>query len=57
MRKQDRLAREQQIRAQEPSDKQSQAQPMKQREEIRGSGERDQPPTSSERSGKLPLPD
>lgn len=54
MRKQDRLAREQQNRPHDESDQQQEPQ---EREQMKGSASADRPARPPRESGKLPLPD
>jgi hypothetical protein len=56
MRKQDRIANQQQSREEETSKRESRPEPTK-REQLKGSGSQDQPPRLQRQPGKLPLPD
>jgi hypothetical protein len=56
MRKQDRIAAEQQSRASQHTDEQSQPQ-AKQREQMKGSDSSEQRAKPQRQPGKLPLPD
>jgi|RhiMetdeSRZDD1v2_1073273.scaffolds.fasta_scaffold229487_2 hypothetical protein len=56
MRKQDRLAQQQQSRPQKGSDKQTQP-GQRQQEQVKGSASQDQRPRPPRPGGRLPLPD
>jgi len=56
MRKQDRIAKQQQSRAQQPPEKQSQPEPRG-REQVKGSASENLPARPQRQPGKLPLPD
>jgi hypothetical protein len=56
MRKQDRIANQQQNRPQQPPEKQSTPDPTE-RERIQGSASENQPVLPKRQPGKLPLPD
>jgi hypothetical protein len=56
MRKQDRVAQQQQSRPQKESDKQTQP-GQRQQEQVKGSGSKDRPQRPPRQGGRLPLPD
>ena len=56
MRKEDRIANQQQNRSQQPSDQQPQQEPTE-REQVKGSESVKQAPKPPRQAGKLPLPD
>jgi hypothetical protein len=56
MRKQDRIANQQQNRPQQPPERQSKPEPTK-REQVKGSASENQPARPQRQPGKLPLPD
>ena len=56
MRKQDRVAQQQQIRPQKESDNQTQP-GQRAQEQVKASGSQDQRPRPPRPGGKLPLPD
>ena len=56
MRKQDRVAQQQQSRPQKESDKQTQS-GQRTQEQVKGSGSQDQLPRPPRPGGRLPLPD
>lgn len=56
MRKQDRVAQQQQSRPQKASDKQTQP-GQRQQEQVKGSGSQDQTRRPPRQGGRLPLPD
>ena len=56
MRKQDRVAQQQQSRPDKEHDKQTQP-GQRQQEHVKGSASKDQPPRAPRQGGRLPLPD
>jgi hypothetical protein len=56
MRKQDRMANQQQNPPQQPPDKQSKPE-LRERERVKGSASQNQPVRPQRQPGKLPLPD
>ena len=56
MRKQDRVAQQQQSRPQKESDKQTQS-GQRPQEQVKSSGSQDQRPRPPRQGGRLPLPD
>jgi hypothetical protein len=57
MRKQDRIARDQEQNRSEREPERKPESPRKEREEMVGGGSREQPAHPERQSGKLPLPD
>jgi hypothetical protein len=57
MRKQDRIAAEQQNRSPQHTDTKEHRDMMKEREQVKGSASQNQPTRPPRQPGKLPLPD